>query len=690
MSKAAFCTGKDLHILARLSGMLGVFMSSELRMEISEALQSLGESTENDCALVCFIHRENGQVLESFAWWKGGPGAAAADSSTLWERAQKLLAAGESSSGSLFINRSNAPATLPPQELLDRLEMNSLVMQSFRGRNLPEGILLLGNVQARQKPLTLPSPYLLSLGNLLAKLFSVLTEKERNGVLENHPIVLREILDNLPDFLYVKDLDSRFVLANIAQVRLLGKKSKAELVGKTDFDLYPRDLAERYYCDERQVLATGKPLLDREEPGLDQNRNPICVSTSKIPLHDSHGRIIGVLGIGRDITERRKLQSEVHRTRKMESLGVIAGGIGNELNNLLTGLLGGISLAKCYLPPEDPAFKRLTQAQEAGVLMKQLSDRLYKFAKGAEPVKHPTRLDHLLREEVFFSLSTSPAAIHCDFQVSEDLMQAEIDEDQFRQVINHLVMNAIEAMTKGGELRVRAENLPEGSGENPAEKHTGAGYIKIQIEDKGIGIPFEFIPKLYDPYFTTKDSVDRKGRGLGLPVCHSIIKKHGGQLHIESDPGMGTRVRIILPGINPQKDSQAEGAVQVGRKKKRILIMDDEAFVRTVAGEMVTHLGFDVEFACDGEEAVEIYRKAHASGDPFALVILDLFVSGGPGGEEAILALRDFDREVKGVVSTGYGEDPVAKQYRKYGFIDIIHKPFNLEQLEEVIRRTIP
>jgi len=688
-SEFIFNIGTDIELLSGISSAIISCSREEIRKKITCSLELLGKSSKSDCACFLVLSARHTAVVESFEWRRESQPSSFLSFVPSPKKLLKALPKQKSSGTGAYLSRDSSDDSSVASELLCHTGLSTIFIQPIYHPSSSIGLLIVGSRNKKRKPNRNESAYLSTLGNILFAAISSIPKEAGNEIWENHHVLLKEVFDNLPDFLYVKDLDSRFVLANAAQVKLLGKKQITDLLGKTDFDIYPRDLAERYYADERRVLSTGKPLLDREEPGLDQSGNPICVSTTKIALHDEKGRIVGLLGIGRDITERRKLLTEILKARKIESMSVVAGGISNELNNLLTAILGSISLAKCYLPPEDPAFKRITQAQEACINVKELSDRLSKLSKGAEPVKKITRLDHLLREEVFFSLSVSPAAILCDFQVGNDLFPVEIDEDQIKQVINHLVMNAIEAMPTGGRLRVSAENINEEKREDPFDKHCSGNYVRITIEDKGPGIPLEYFPKIFDPYFTTKEKREKRGRGLGLPVCHSIIKKHGGIINLESEPGIGTKARIYLPSVGLHNIRDLPAGKTAGIRKNRILVMDDEAFVRTVAGEMLTHMGFEVEYARDGLEAVESYRKALNSGNRFTAVILDLFVTGGSGGEEAIQALLDLDSEVKGIVATGYGEDPVARQYKKYGFVDIINKPFNLEQLEEVIRRVL-
>ncbi len=695
-----FCRTDNLGLLSRISYRMLNSTSLKTTEGMKEVLGYLGGENQAD---ITFFHATDLSAKETsqyYEWHHDRHSAPHGELPPVLRKLQDVLFVVKKERETIFLDRDASPGSYGSisTDLLRITGMQSLLIQPIFFHTMFGGLLGMGCRQSRSAPCRTEGQYLQLIGNIL---LSVCTQpqsqaQERKFDLQGNCAVLKQVLDHLPDCLYVKDMENRYILANQAQILLFGKNAMEELVGKTDFDIYPRDLAQRFYDDECKILRTGEPILDREEPGIDREGNPICVSTTKVPLRDEHGHMLGLLGVSRNITERKKLQAEILHGRKMESLGVVVGGISNDLNNLLTAIMGSISLAKIYLPPEDPAFQRLTQAQDACNNGKEISNRLFHFAKGIEPVKKVVRLEHLLREEIYFSLTTLPAGattIQCNFHIEDDLHPVAIDERQFTQVINHLVKNAVEAMPQGGALSIRARNVASDKSncaEDTITRLLSGECIVMSIEDEGVGIPKEIIHKIFDPYFSTKETPgETRGRGLGLAVCHSIIKKHGGILHIDSQPGVGTKVCIHLPAVLSRKKSAASLEAAPALKKKRILIMDDEIFVRTVAGEMLTHMGFEVEYTGDGQEAVDAYRTAMEAGNDFSLVILDLFVTGGTGGEEAMQKLLDIDPHIKGIVSTGFWDDPVARQYRHYGFQEVIQKPFSMEQLSEVIRRVL-
>jgi CheY-like chemotaxis protein len=259
------------------------------------------------------------------------------------------------------------------------------------------------------------------------------------------------------------------------------------------------------------------------------------------------------------------------------------------------------------------------------------------------------------------------------------------------QVISNLILNARQAMPEGGVIKVSADNIRVGKGDTSVRSLKEGEYIKISVEDCGVGIEKKYLDKIFDPYFTTK----QKGSGLGLATAYSIIKSHGGHITAESQPGVGTTFYIYLPASKkevPKYKDREEIITSIrGEKYKgtKVLVMDDEVNIRDISREMLTYLGCEVVLAVDGDEAIELYRKARESGDPFDAILMDLTIPGGMGGKEAIKKLLEIDPEVKAIVSSGYSNDPVMAEYKKYGFSGIIAKPYNVMDLSEKLQKLI-
>ncbi|MHB0875651.1 MAG: PAS domain S-box protein [Anaerolineae bacterium] len=403
------------------------------------------------------------------------------------------------------------------------------------------------------------------------------------------------------------------------------------------------------------------------------------ISHSVAPIRDSLGRVVGAVLVFQDVTERRKLEDEVAKANKLEALGLLAGGIAHDFNNLLTAILGNVVLAKIETEPQSEVAEILAEAERAAARARDLTQQLLTFARGGAPIRRALSLPELLSESSSFTLRGSNSS--CEFAIADDLWPVEVDEGQISQVVQNLVINADEAMPTGGSIKVSAENvvLTEGSGlPLPA-----GSYVKVSVTDQGVGILPEHLGKVFDPYFTTK----QKGSGLGLASCYSIIKRHEGHISVDSEYGTGTTFSIYLPVTREVTPAQAADTPTTVCGHGHILVMDDERVVRNVLQRMLGRLGYHVECACDGHEAVEMYRRAREEGQAFDAVIMDLTVPGGMGGLEAMSLLRQFDPAVKAIVSSGYSNDPVMSEYRRYGFRGVMSKPYRIEELGQSLRR---
>ena len=425
----------------------------------------------------------------------------------------------------------------------------------------------------------------------------------------------------------------------------------------------------------KEILRTSSKSI-YETTGLRKDgstfRAEVCVKSANY-----QGTAVQVKAV-RDISERKRMEEELLKARKLESIGVLAGGIAHDFNNFLTAILGNISLIRATTPPDDSRMTGLRDAENACLRAKDLSGQLLTFSKGGAPVKKITALDDIIKESVDFSLRG--ANVKSQLELDPDLRAADIDAGQISQVINNLVINACQAMPEGGNISVRADNVTVAGADNlslPA-----GNYLKISIQDHGIGIRTKHLNKIFDPYFTTKQA----GSGLGLASCYSIIKQHNGMITVNSQPDEGTVFVFYLPAADGEEQrSEAKQETLMHRASGKILVMDDEEMVRTVSGALLNKIGYQVEFAADGREAVEKYEKSWKEGSPFDVVIMDLTIPGGMGGKEAMQHLLAINPDVKGIVSSGYANDPVMADFGRYGFSSVVTKPYILQQLSDAL-----
>lgn len=523
--------------------------------------------------------------------------------------------------------------------------------------------------------------------------------KEAEKKLQESRAFLQTVIDSVAEPIMVIGTDFKVVMMNRAACEFSGGDKKElpfcyEVFHKEDQQCKDKGIV----CPLEEVRKTGSEVtIVHEHIRHDGEKRLVEIIAS--PLRNLNGSLQGIIESQRDITEKKRTEEELTKAQKIESIGVLAGGLAHDFNNLLTAILGNVSLTKIDIDPEDKKYRLLTEAEVASLRAKDLTTQLLTFSKGGEPIMRLTTVAELVRDSVLFSLSGSN--IHCDFFIPHDLWPVKVDEGQIRQVIHNIVLNAKEAMPEGGMVTIRAENriirreneipLPEGE------------YITIAIQDSGRGIPEKIVTKIFDPYFSTKEMGVQKGVGLGLAICYSIIKNHKGCITVTSTAGIGSTFHIYLPAYPdeaPLYTDIQEGrllkerdkgnlerlmAKENGEKKVKILIMDDEELLREFLVNVLHELGYSVEYSVDGTEAVELYRKAYESGKPFGAVILDLTVRGGMGGKETIKRLIEIDPEVKAIISSGYSDNPVMADCKKFGFSGMLKKPFTSEDLEKTL-----
>ena len=377
--------------------------------------------------------------------------------------------------------------------------------------------------------------------------------------------------------------------------------------------------------------------------------------------------------IREQLKRESRLEADLQRAGRLESLGLLAGGIAHDFNNLLTVVIGNLSLARMDAKMEPESESSLRDAQNAASRAKDLTQQLLTFAKGGAPVQAAVLLQDVVREVAQFALRGSK--VRCEFTIPEDLWPANVDKGQIAQVVQNIVINAMQAMPDGGVIEIAMRN--ERVREELAQVLAPGDYLLITFADHGSGIAPETLGRIFDPYFTTKTH----GSGLGLATVHSIVKKHLGHISAESMPGEGTTFRIWLPAARvptDKRDVPGRGVVKTDNAEQaRILFMDDEEPIRELGGTILRRSGYDVSVASDGSEAVGLYERALREGRPYSLVILDLTIPGGMGGGPTLEALLKLDPKVKAIVSSGYSNDATLSNYRAYGFHGMVSKPYD-------------
>lgn len=492
-------------------------------------------------------------------------------------------------------------------------------------------------------------------------------------------VFMNNILDSLAHPFYVIDVNNYTIkMANaVAYKGDLPKNLKCyEFIHKQG---RPCSSAQ-HRCPIEEIKRAKKPVTV-EHVHYDKNNHPRYYDVHGYPIFDNDGNVVQMIEYTLDITERRMMEEELLKAQKLESVGFLAGGIAHDFNNILTSILGNIEIAKMGLDQDNKITERLTKAEKATLQAKNLTQQLLTFSKGGVPVKKVVSVSELLRESANFALRGSNVRVK--FSSPDNLWSVEVDEGQVSQVISNLIINADQAMPKGGIIELFAENVTAAAEDSLPLKN--GKYVKISIKDHGTGISEEHLPKIFDPFFTTK----KKGSGLGLATSYSIVKKHGGCITVESQLGAGTTFSIYVPATKKKIPEQGYSKEKILFGKGRVLVMDDEEPIRELVAQMLSHCGYEVTTVKDGVEAIELYKKERDNGRPFDVVIMDLTIPGGMGGKEATQRLLEIDPGVKVIVSSGYSNDPIMADYKKYGFCGVIAKPYRIKELSEVLKKAI-
>ncbi|HOY65771.1 MAG TPA: transporter substrate-binding domain-containing protein [Candidatus Ozemobacteraceae bacterium] len=471
------------------------------------------------------------------------------------------------------------------------------------------------------------------------------------------------------------DLSGRILIMNATAADLTGWKPE-EAAGKVLSEVFP--------------IRTGTSGHRQRSEMTDRRGRRLRISSAMAPITDAGGSQIGTVIVFQDITVQEEIERELQRAQKLESLGILAGGIAHDFNNILTGILGNVSLAKALLPSGTDAFRFLAEAESSISTARGLTRQLLTFARGGLPHKRAQAVTHLIEDAAKLVMAGSSIRLLLD--IAPDLHMLEVDEGQFGQAIQNLVINARQAMPSGGTIRVSAHNVtvaqdgtaPEGqSVMRPGQLLEPGSYVRLSVVDEGCGILPENLPHLFDPFFTTKST----GHGLGLSTVYSIIERHGGHITVESRPGEGSTFHIYLPATARQPLPQEEAAPLPAGGVGTILVMDDEQAILSVMQGILSHLGFESTGVPNGEAAIEACRQAIEANRPYRLAILDLTIRGGMGGNEARKRLHELDPNLKFVVASGYSNDPILADHASHGFCGSLRKPFTMADVQAVLGR---
>jgi two-component system cell cycle sensor histidine kinase/response regulator CckA len=455
---------------------------------------------------------------------------------------------------------------------------------------------------------------------------------------------------------------------------------RESLFGAEFWDQLPRSTRSRYYQTLQRALASKETISF----DLHLEARALWLQLRGYPFAG------GMLVLLTDITGKKTAEKQQSKLDKLESLGFLARGFAHDFNNLLTVLLGNLSLASMRVPDNAPYRTEIDSAKRATLQAQGLVQQLLVFAKGGAPIKKQVNIDAFV--EQWFKGHPRKEGITYKLEIADGIGVTDIDPDQMRRVLANLAKNAEQAIVDGGSLSVDVRRIAEPS-LNKENADREVPMVQICFADSGRGISAEDQRHVFEPYFTTRQHAN--ATGIGLTVCESIAKAHGGSIALESKEGKGTTVKVRIPAT-PTTDAEMSGALSSKPtpepdppKSARILILEDEAPIRQLLQLSLQTGGYKVVSAKEGGEAVEMYRNAHGSAEPIDLFITDLTIPDGLGGAQAMEQILAIEPNAKGIVSSGYSDDTVMSRYMDYGFRAVLPKPYEPQQLLDLVKEIL-
>ena len=518
----------------------------------------------------------------------------------------------------------------------------------------------------------------------VAFIVNVADRKQIESDLLRERNLLRTLIDHIPDYIYVKDTQARFLVNNKANVNLIGAGSAEEVAGKTVFDFFPKDVAERYEADDRAILRSGQNLANREEPCVGRNGEPRQLHTTKVPLRDENGKIIGLVGISRDITEQLTLEAQLRRSQKMECVGQLAGGVAHDFNNILTVIHGHAALlaGDALTPGQRESMEEITKAADrAASLTRQL------LAFGRRHIIQPRNLDlnDTLAQMAKVLQRVLGEDIELEVRYASNLPPVFADPGMFEQVGRNLAVNSRDAMPKGGQIHVglRAVALDRHAAQAFADGRPGT-FVVLSVSDSGSGMPPEVMEHIFEPFFTTKEV--GHGSGLGLATVYGIVQQHHGWITVHSEINRGTRFEIFLPASEKPATPTVTPPRKVQGGAETILLVEDEEPLRELVRCVLESYGYKVVDAPSGRQALDIWKQHHKS---FDLLLTDIVMPEGVTGRDLADALKQEKPELRVLFSSGYSADIIGKDFVLSDGINFLQKPYNPQTLAETVRHCL-
>jgi PAS domain S-box-containing protein len=526
-------------------------------------------------------------------------------------------------------------------------------------------------------------------GKSVASLIDITRRKEAEEALQTSEARMRAVFDSVQDFIFIKNRDRRYITIN----RFFEKRFQVDpavFIGHND--------AEIPIFENKAETAAITQGMDarvlRGETAHYELTHVICgtrvtFDIVKTPIRDPQGNVVGICGLSRDITERRRIEKEnqkleerLQHADKMDAIGTLAGGIAHDFNNLLMGIQGYTSLTLLDMEPSHPHYEKLKRIEEQVRSGTDLTRQLLGFAHAGRYEVKPSDVSEIVeRTSSMFGRTRKELSIYKNLRAGT--WTVDVDRGQMEQVFLNLYVNAWQAMPAGGAIHLETRNVILDEAQVAPYSLTPGKYVSIVVTDTGMGMDVKTRERIFEPFFTTKTM--GRGTGLGLAMVYGIVKGHGGMIQVDSEPGRGTTFTIFLPASESEKATEVSDRKIVARGSGTILLVDDEPLVAEVTGELLQSLGYEVYVAGSGQEAIDLFVEKEKLID---LVILDMIMPG-LSGSETFNRLRDIHPGIKVLLSSGYSINGEAQNILERGCNGFLQKPFRLEELSGRIRELL-
>ena len=505
--------------------------------------------------------------------------------------------------------------------------------------------------------------------------------KEAEAALRKEQALFTALVSTIPDHIYFKDRQSRFVWINDLMARDSGLRSATEAVGKTDYDLFREEHARQAFADDQRVMEGGEPIIGLEEKETWIDGRVTWVATTKMPLRDAEGRITGLVGISRDVTQRKLLEQQFLQAQKMDAFGQLAGGVAHDFNNILGVMLMQLNLLQLEPGLSGKLVSGLAELERCAMRGAGLTRQLLMFSRRQEMETHVVDLNLLLDDAS--KMLRRVLGEHITFELKKSTVPLWINADtgMIEQVLMNLCINARDAMHAGGRLSIEIrmdQRVPPGS-------EVAKAFACLAVTDTGCGMDEATKARIFEPFFTTKPT--GMGTGLGLATVYGIVQQHRGWLEVDSAPNRGTTFRVCLPLQERPvvKVDTAEAQAAAGGHES-ILLVEDETDLRTSVSMALQMMGYRVVEAASGPEALTKWTEAQGG---FDLLITDFLMPGGLTGVQLAAQLVKAKESLKLIIMSGYipGSRESATPWPQNS--TRLNKPFEVRKLLMTVRESL-